>query len=174
MEMTARDGMALLEIEPDSRPNPLHVVEEVAVLHDWSFERSGEDEVSLLVKGEHTDYQVSFTWMAEIESLHIACTFDMKVPEARKAETQRLVAMINEQLWIGHFDLWIQPGLVMFRQALILAGCITATSEQCEAMLAAATEACERYFAAFQYVVWAGKSAREAVDAVMFDTQGEA
>ena len=80
--------------------------------------------------------------------------------------------MINEQLWIGHFDLWIQPGLVMFRQALILAGCITATSEQCEAMLAAATEACERYFAAFQYVVWAGKSAREAVDAVMFDTAG--
>jgi hypothetical protein len=174
MEMTARDGMALLEIEPDSRHNPLHVVEEVAAVHDWSFERSGEDEVSILVKGQHTDYQVSFTWMAEIESLHIACTFDMRVPEARKVETQRLVAMINEQLWIGHFDLWMQPGLVMFRQALILAGCITATSEQCEAMLGAATDACERYFAAFQYVVWAGKSAREAVDAVMFDTQGEA
>jgi hypothetical protein len=41
-------------------------------------------------------------------------------------------------------------------------------------MLGAATDACERYFAAFQYVVWAGKSAREAVDAVMFDTHGEA
>src|SRR4051794_20754864 len=97
MEMTTRDGIALLDIEPDSRPSPLHVVEEVADLHDWAFERSGEDEISVLVKGEHSDYQVSFTWMAEIESLHIACTFDMRVPEARKAETQRLVAMINEQ-----------------------------------------------------------------------------
>jgi hypothetical protein len=166
--------MALLDIEPDSRPSPLHVVEEIAVMRDWSFERSGEDEISVLVKGAYTDYQVSFTWMVEIESLHIACTFDMRVPEARRAETQRLIAMINEQLWIGHFDLWMQPGLVMFRQALILAGCLTATTEQCEAMLGAATEACERYFAAFQYVVWAGKSAREAVDAVMFETHGEA
>src|SRR4029077_19629193 len=111
------------------------------------FERSGEDEVSILVKGEHTDYQVSFTWMTEIESLHIACTFDMKIPEARKAEGQRLVAAINEQLWIGHFDLWMQSGLVMFREALILAGGAIATTEQCEAMLGAATDACERYFA---------------------------
>jgi hypothetical protein len=166
--------MAFLEIAHDSRTNPLQVVEEVAVVRDWSFERSGEDEVSIVVKGEHTDYQVSFTWMAEIEALHLACTFDLKIPEARQMEAQRLVALINEQLWIGHFDLWLEPGLVMFRQALILAGGALATSEQCEAMLAAATDSCERYFAAFQYAVWAGKTAREALDAVMFETQGEA
>ena len=166
--------MSLLEVEHDSRRNPLQVVEEVAVIRDWSFERSGEDEVSILVRGEHTDYQVSFTWMTEIESLHIACTFDMKIPESRKAEVQRLIALINEQLWIGHFDLWMDSGLIMFREALILAGGASATADQCEAMLAAATDASERHYPAFQYVVWAGKSAREAVDAVMFDTQGEA
>jgi len=166
--------MSLLEVEHDSRRNPLQVVEEVAVIRDWSFERSGEDEVSILVRGEHTDYQVSFTWMADLESLHIACTFDMKIPESRKAEVQRLIAMINEQLWIGHFDLWMDSGLIMFRQALILAGGATATSEQCEAMLAAATDSSERHYPAFQYVVWAGKTAREAIDAVMFETQGEA
>lgn len=166
--------MSLLEFQHDSRINPIHVVEEVAAVRDWALERSGEDEVSMLVKSEHTDYQVSFTWMADIESLHIACTFDMKIPETRKAEVQRLVALINEQLWIGHFDVWMQSGLVMFRTALILAGGAGANAEQCEAMLGAATDACERYFPAFQFVVWAGKSAREAMDAAMFDTQGEA
>jgi len=166
--------MSLLEVEHDSRTNPIHVVEEVAVLRDWSLERSGEDEVSMLIRGERTDYQVSYTWMAELESLHIACTFDMKIPESRKAEVQRLVALINEQLWIGHFDLWMQSGLVMFRQAQILAGGAAVTAEQCEAMLGAATDACERYFPSFQFVVWAGKSAREAMDAAMFETHGEA
>ena len=166
--------MSLTDLSERQHVNPVDVVEGLAATNNWSFARASEDEVTLVIGGQWTDYQVSFTWMAEIESLHIACTFDMKVPEARKGETQRLIAMINEQLWIGHFDLWAQPGLVMFRQALILAGCMTATQEQCEAMLAAATDACERYYAAFQYVVWAGKSAREAVDAVMFDTQGEA
>jgi hypothetical protein len=166
--------MSLLEVEHDSRANPIHVIEEVAAIRDWSLERSGEDEVSMLIRGAHTDYQVAFTWMPDIESLHIACTFDMKIPDGRKAEVQKLIALINEQLWIGHFDLWAQSGLAMFRQALILAGGAAASTEQCEAMLSAATDACERYFPCFQFVVWAGKSAREAIDAAMFDTVGEA
>ena len=166
--------MSLLEIEHDSRANPIHIVEEIAALRDWSLEHSGDDEVSMLIKGEYADYQVAFTWMPDIESLHIACTFDLKIPEARKAEVQRLISIVNEQLWIGHFDLWHQSGLAMFRQALILAGGASATAEQCEAMLGAATDACERYFPAFQFVVWAGKTAREAIDAAMFETVGEA
>ena len=64
--------------------------------------------------------------------------------------------------------------LVMFRHALVLAGGVEASCKQCEALLEAALEACERYFQAFQFVVWAGKSAREAMDTAMFDTSGEA
>ena len=41
-------------------------------------------------------------------------------------------------------------------------------------LLDAALDTSERYFQAFQFVVWAGKSAREALDAAMFDTAGEA
>jgi hypothetical protein len=35
-------------------------------------------------------------------------------------------------------------------------------------------ESCERYFPAFQFVVWAGKGARAALDAALFETAGEA
>jgi hypothetical protein len=112
--------------------------------------------------------------MGEIEALHLACAFDMKVPPVRRAEVQRLVAAVNEQLWIGHFDLWTHTGLIMHRQALVLPGGITASSAQCENMLIGAIHACERYFPAFQFVVWAGKSAAEAMNAAMFDTEGEA
>jgi hypothetical protein len=41
-------------------------------------------------------------------------------------------------------------------------------------MLAGAIHACERYYPAFQFVVWAGKTATEAMSAAMFDTEGEA
>ena len=40
-------------------------------------------------------------------------------------------------LWLGHFDLWTQEGLVMFRHALLLNGAVV-TPGQCEAMLRAA------------------------------------
>jgi hypothetical protein len=169
-----RDGMSLLEGIIDSRINPLAVVEDIAADNNWSFERSGEDEVTIVSKGDWTDYQLSFTWMGEIEALHLACAFDMKIPQARRAEVQRLIAAINEQLWVGHFDIWTHTGMIMYRQALVLPGGLTASAAQCETMLVSAIHACERYYPAFQFVVWAGKTTAEAMSAAMFDTEGEA
>ena len=166
--------MSMLETIIDSPNHPLEVVEGIANDNNWSFERSGEDEVTIVSKGEWTDYQLSFTWMGEIEALHLACAFDMKIPQARRGEVQRLIAAINEQLWIGHFDIWTQTGMVMYRQALVLPGGLTASAAQCETMLVGAIHACERYYPAFQFVVWAGKSAADAMSAAMFDTDGEA
>ena len=128
----------------------------------------------LMVAGRWTDYQVSFTWVPEIEALHLACAFDLKVPERRRAEVLALISQVNEQLWLGHFDLWSQDGVVMFRHALVLAGGVQASGRQCEVLLDAAIDACERYYQAFQFVVWAGTSAREAMDAAVFETSGEA
>jgi hypothetical protein len=166
--------MSLLESIIDSRNNPLAVVEDVATDNNLSFERSGEDEVTIVAKGDWTDYQLSFTWMSEIEALHLACAFDMKIPQARRAEVQRLIAAVNEQLWVGHFDIWTHTGMIMYRQALVLPGGMSASTAQCETMLVSAVHSCERYFPAFQFVVWAGKSAADAMSAAMFDTEGEA
>ena len=166
--------MSLLESTIESVNHPLTVVESIAADNDWAFERSGDDEITIVSKGQWTDYQLSFTWMAEIEALHLACAFDMKIPLSRRGEVQRLIAAINEQLWIGHFDLWTHTGMIMHRQALVLPGGITASTAQCESMLVGAIHGCERYYPAFQFVIWAGKSTEEAMAAAMFDTAGEA
>jgi hypothetical protein len=166
--------MSMLEGIIDPRNHPLTVVEDIASHHNWPFQRCGDDEITIVSKGEWTDYQLSFTWMSEMEALHLACAFDMKIPPARKSVVQRLIADINEQLWIGHFDLWTHTGMIMHRQALVLPNGLTASTAQCESMLAGALHACERYFPAFQFVVWAGKSPQEAMAAAMFDTEGEA
>jgi len=165
--------MALIESAHDNRGSPLDVVEHMAAGNNWPFERAGEDEIGLVVTGRWTNYQVSFTWMNDIETLHLACAFDMKVPEPCLADVQKLIGLINEQMWIGHFDVWTQNGVVMFRHALVLAG-VAASGRQCEAVLASALDSCERYFPAFQFVIWAGKSAREAMESAMFETTGEA
>jgi hypothetical protein len=166
--------MPQFALSEQSRTNPLDVVERIAAINDWAFERAGDDEITMLVGGKWSDYQISFTWMDGIEALHLACAFDLKVPERRRSEVQQLIAMINEQLWVGHFDLWSNDGLVMCRHSRVLAGGVDATSQQCQALLSSALESCEGYFPAFQFVVWAGKAARTALDAAMFETSGEA
>jgi hypothetical protein len=166
--------MSLTSYAEDYRLNPLDVVERLASHNDWSFERASDDEITILVTGRWTDYQLSYTWMDDIEALHLACAFDMKVPERRRADVQALISMINERLWVGHFDRWPAEGMIMFRHALVLAGGTEASGKQCESLLSTALETCERYFTAFQFVVWAGKTAKEALDAAMFETSGEA
>ena len=166
--------MALPGLSEQTRFNPLDVVERIASVNDWSFERAGDDEITILIGGRWSDYQVSFTWMHEIEALHLACAFDLKVPEARRPEVQQLISLVNEQLWVGHFDLWVQDGMVMYRHALVLAGGAEPSNLQCQAVLSTALEACEGYFPAFQFVVWAGKPARESLDAALFETAGRA
>src|SRR5262249_47073042 len=167
-------GMTLIDSTEQARMNPVDVVERVATGNGWSFERAGDDEITLLVTGKWTDYQISYTWMLDIEALHLACAFELKVPERCRSEVQQLISLVNEQMWVGHFDLWTQDGLVMYRHALVLSGGVEASGRQCEALLGTALDACERYFPAFQFVVWAGKPAREALDAAMFDTHGQA
>ena len=166
--------MSLIEISAERRSNPVDIVEQLASIKDWTFDRAGDDEIAISVAGRWTGYHLSFTWMDDVEALHLACAFDLKVPERRRDEVVKLLAQVNEQLWIGHFDLWTRDGVIMFRHSLILAGGVEATDRQCEVLLEAALDACERYYQAFQFVVWAGKPAREAVDAVMFETVGEA
>ena len=163
-----------LHFAPDRAEHPLDVVERLAALRDWIFDRAETDEMSVSVSGRWTDYHVAFTWIEDVEALHVACAFDLKVPERRRGEVLQLVSRINEQMWVGHFDLWSSENVVMFRHSLLLAGGAEATHAQCETMLRASVEACERYFQAFQFVMWAGKTAREALDSVLFETEGEA
>ena len=156
------------------RNNPLDIVEQMARGHAWPFERTNESEITLLVRGKWTDYRVSFSWMPGLETLHIACAFDIKVPERSQAEVNKLIALVNARLWVGHFDLWQEDAMVLHRHSLVLSGGIEASKAQCEVLLASGLDACERYYQAFQFVVWAGEGAREAMEAALFQTAGEA
>lgn len=166
--------MTLIDIDMSAATNPVDLIEQIAARHDWAFDRSGDDEITISVSGSWCDYNISLSWMGELEALHLACAFDFKINERRKTEIMRLLALVNEQLWLGHFDLWQAEGVVMYRNALLLTEGMEAGSAQLEAMLSAAVESCERYYQAFQFVIWAGKTPEDAMAAVLFETHGEA
>ena len=166
--------MTQLHTEADRSEHPLDVVERLAAIRDWIFDRAETDEMSVSVSGRWADYHIAFSWIEDVEAMHVACAFDLKVPDRRRPEVLQLVSSVNEQLWVGHFDLWSSENVVMFRHSLLLTGGAEPTHGQCEMLLKAAVDACERYFQAFQFVIWAGKPAKEALATVLFETQGEA
>lgn len=167
-------GVPHLQFDALRTEHPVDTIERLAAHNQWPFDRDDEDEISICVAGGWTDYNVAFTWLSELEALHIACAFDLKTPSARRTELAALLSLIDEQLWIGHFDLWPNEGVILFRHAMVLAGGVELNGLQCHTVLAHAIRACEKYYQAIQFVLWAGKSSREAIETVMLEPQGEA
>lgn len=164
-------GLEAVEFEV---PNPLDRVERIAESYQWAFDRTNAAEVTMRIDGGWSDISVSLTWRDDVELLHVAAGFDLKVPPPRREEAARLLALINEQMLMGHFDLWIEDGSIVYRNSLLLTGGADANDSQCEALIRYAMEACDRYFPAVQFVVWAGRTAADALESSMLETMGEA
>lgn len=166
--------MSISAAPAERAEHPVDAVERIAAANEWAFERGDDDEISISVDGVFAPYHVAFTWLPTMEALHGACAFDLTVPNQRRAEVLALVAHVNEQLWVGHFDLWSDDKVVMFRHSLLLTDGLGPSPSQCELLLRIAVDTCERFYQAFQFVVRSGKSAREALDSALFETVGEA
>ena len=158
----------------EPREHPVDVIERLVALEGWTFERHDHDEISLRVQGVWASYEVAITWLRESESLHFSCAFDLRAPERKQADIGELIRLANSQMWLGHFDLWSHENLVMFRHAHCLAGGAHASEAQARAVIEAALKACETYYQSFQFVLWAGRSPREAMDFALFETAGAA
>jgi hypothetical protein len=154
--------------------NPLDIVEQIASAHDWLFDRRSDEEMVVQAPGRWCDYSLYFSWNQDVDAVHFTCAFDMRVVEEKRRAIHELLALINERMWLGHFGLWDEEGLPMFRHALPLRGARGPTPEQMEDLLDIAIVECERFYPAFQYVLWGGQTATDAVTMAMIDTVGEA
>lgn len=166
--------MVFLTTSGREAAHPLDQFESVAEGRDWQFERAADDEIMLSVRCQWGDLVASISWRDDVEGLQIACGFDLRVPQRRQVEVFRLLNLINEQIYFGHFDLWREDGSLLYRNTLMLAGGAEATRAQCNALIEGAVAACNQYYPAFQFVIWAGRTAEEAMAASLFETVGEA
>ncbi|MBW8270328.1 type III secretion system chaperone family protein [Caldovatus aquaticus] len=154
--------------------NPLDVLEQILAANEWAFERRSDGEMAAEAPGKWCDYGLYFSWSPEISAMHFTCAFDLKVPAGRRDKLFELLALANEKLWLGHFGLEGEEGVPVFRHSVLLRGTPGASVESLEDMVDIAIAECERFFPAFQFVLWGGRSPAEALAAAMLDCVGEA
>ena len=114
------------------------------------------------------------SWHDEVRALLFACAYELKIPARKRDEVGILLSLINEKMLVGHFDVWSDDGMPVFRHAILLRGIPGASVEQLEDLLDISLTECERFYPAFQFVVWGGKSPSEAIAAAILATVGEA
>jgi hypothetical protein len=165
---------ASLGLDRDRSSNPLDILEQIIAANEWAFERRSDGEMAAEAPGKWCDYGLHFSWSHEISAMAFTCAFDMKVPADRREKLYELLALANDRLWIGHFGIEAEDGVPVFRHSVLLRGSPSASAESLEDMVDIAITECERFFPAFQFVLWGGKAPAEALAASMLDCVGEA
>ena len=153
---------------------PLDIIEEVVNNQGWHSNRVCEEEITAAYRGRWCDYSLHFAWSEDINAINFTCAFDIRVPERKNTEINNLLALINDKLWLGHFSIWQDEALPMYRQAFPLRGVDNLVPQQVEDLLANAITACEKFYPAFQYVIWGGKDPKQAIAASNLEPNGEA
>ncbi len=164
-----------LDDEIESSADPMDTVEAVLGSDDrFASERAEDGDVHFSFKcasGETVGY---FSFRHELPALLFTVGFDLQAPVSRRADATRLAGLINENLWLGHFDVWSDDGSIIFRHALPMIGREEISIGEIQAMLAAALDAAERFQPAFHFLVLAGMSPEDAAKAALFEVSGEA
>ena len=167
--------MSLVSVEtPEFSSNPIDVMEEIVRDHQWLCDRSSEEELLVEITGRWCDYRMFFVWRENVKALYYTCSLDMKVTPGKQRAINDLLSLINERMWFGHFEMCSEASTPMFRHTMLTRGWHGVNAEQLEDLVDIAVAECERFYPAFQYVLWAGYDAKQAVEATMFDTVGEA
>ncbi|MEE9330000.1 MAG: YbjN domain-containing protein [Parvularculaceae bacterium] len=164
--------MAMRDFETGA--DPLEVIEWVAEQGEMTTERVDRAELHVNVNGVWRDIAVWFAWREDLRVLQMGAPLELKVPPALEPEICQLLAMVNERVWIGHFDLWSEDKAIVYRNGLVLSQMADLDEGQAETLLKGASEAFERFYPAFNYVIWGGKSPAEALAACLFDVVGSA
>ncbi|NYD92315.1 YbjN domain-containing protein [Sphingomonas melonis] len=160
------------ESEPDA---PIDMLEAYYAAHGWDHERH-DDEIVATVKGSWTSYELRALWREDDSVLQFLAFPDIKVTDDRRGSVYEAIGLVNEQLWIGHFELWSSSGVLLYRHAAMIDGEEDGTMSlgATELLVESAIEECERFYPVFQFVLWGGKTPKEALAAALIETQGEA
>jgi hypothetical protein len=153
--------------------DPLDVVEHVLSAENLEFDRTEDGDLAFALAGDWKDYDLWFAWRPEADCLQLCLSLDVRIVKNRKTAAYELVSLINQRVWLGHFEVWAEDGEIVFRHAMALPTGERPTLAHAASMIDAAVEAADRFFPAFDFMI-KGKAPSDAMAACMFDTVGHA
>jgi hypothetical protein len=152
---------------------PIEMFKALFEARGWVYTATA-DELTGEVQGSWTNYQLRAIWRSEDNVMQLLCLPEIRVADDKRAAAQELVILINEQVWLGHFDIWSNGGMLLYRNGTMVNDEGVMGIAQAQNLVEIAVEECDRFYPAFQFVLWGDKTPAAALDAAMVDAVGEA
>ena len=154
--------------------NPIDIVEEVIYEKKWSFSRADEYELVADISSKWCQYRLYFTWSENIRAISFTITFDLKFPQNKIVKAYELIGLINEKLWLGHFDITSKNGIPAFRHTILSNADSDFLHKKLENLVDIAIYECEKYYPSFQQVLFDEIEPSESLLFTNFEVLGSA
>lgn len=166
--------MALSEQFFDDDMHPIDIVEHIAEHRDWQFDRIADDQIAMEVEGQWKTYSITLAWSAYDETLRLVCSYEAEPPTEKLPKLYEALNAANDECWSGAFTYWDKQKLMIYRYGLVLSGGQIASPDQIDTMIRAAVQNAERFYPAFQLVVWGDRDVKNAMQVAIAEAYGRA
>ena len=147
-----------------SSANPIDMVENIFASRSFELERRGPDEVVVEVQGKWNNMLLFFAWEPSMKCLHMSCLMDIENKVEDRSKIFELMALANEELWLGHFSYWAEEHMPVFKHAILLSADDEFVLENKIAqIIEIAIKECERMYPAFNAVLTKGLDPKYAL-----------
>jgi len=154
--------------------NPIDIVEEVIYEKNWSFSRADDYELVADIASKWCQYRLYFTWSENVRAISFTITFDLKYPQSKLTKAYELIGLINEKLWLGHFDITSKNGIPAFRHTILSDSDSDFLHKKLENLVDISIYECEKYYPSFQQTLFYDIEPLESLELTNFEVIGSA
>lgn len=154
--------------------NPIDVVENIFSSRSFELDRRNLNEVVIEVQGKWNNMLLFFAWEQNMHCLHLSCLMDIESSIEDRSKIFELLALANEELWVGHFSYWTEQNMPVFKHSVILDEAEDIFENKIQQIIDIAIKECERLYPVFKVVLTKGMDPKQALFPMMMETVGQA
>ena len=154
--------------------NPIDVIENIFNTQNYEFDRRNINEVAIEIQGKWNNMLLFFAWEENMRCLHMSCLMDIESKIEDRSKIFELLALVNEELWVGHFSYWTEQNMPVFKHSMIVTDTENEFAEKVSQLIDIAVKECERMYPIFNVVLTKGMNPHQALYPLSFETIGRA
>lgn len=153
---------------------PIQLIEDIVLHLGMQWERTGEDQLHVVLCGSWHEYSTSIAWSSGDHILRLISSFQCTLEPEKLPELHALINHLNMICWTGAFYYIEDTSLVVWKSALPLHGTGEATPEQIEHLLETAKTMCDVYYPTFHTLAYKDFFWQEALSVAISPAVGRA
>ena len=154
--------------------NSIDITESVATKLDLAYQRVDDNEISIVLMGEKTDYELTVILKADYEIIYFSCDLDIVAPADKYALITEAIVKVNERIWVGHFDLITNNNRIVYSLTIPFISSFLVDESIMESIMELISDECDKFSHYFLMILETSDFSDFAISTLFLDSAGEA